>query len=379
MREEYDRAKLLDEVWAEPVKLVAPRYGLSDVGLKKLCTRLQVPTPTRGHWAKVKAGRGIPPKPRLKDFKANPRYLLKPLVAHRPRPIEPEVVDDRLAALIAFEQDPANCICVPARGTRWHPLVAATRDAFQATYKDSRGLPLPGGKGLNIAVSPEQRPRALRIANALVRALDKRGFVLVPGEHHLDVLMFGVCLSLSLFEATKRSDYVPTEVERAAKAHGGWMSWPRYRYTPSGRLEIRSGGGYGGSVKDGMHHLVEEQLNKLIIWMAKRALGIVRFREECARAEKLKQALRHEALGQKAMQDAEKEKLEGLKTDAVRWQQAQAIRAYLLALERTVSSRDGLTQDQQAYLAWGQAKANWLDPLVAELDPILDQDIHIPY
>ena len=40
MREEYDRAQLLDEVWAEPVTLVAPRYGLSDVGLIKLCRRL---------------------------------------------------------------------------------------------------------------------------------------------------------------------------------------------------------------------------------------------------------------------------------------------------------------------------------------------------
>lgn len=36
MVELYDRATLLDEVWSEPVQAVAPRYGLSDVGLKKL-------------------------------------------------------------------------------------------------------------------------------------------------------------------------------------------------------------------------------------------------------------------------------------------------------------------------------------------------------
>lgn len=316
MREEYDREQLLDEVWAEPVLVVAPRYGLSDVGLKKLCMRLQVPTPARGHWAKVKSGRGIPPKPHLKPYKGNPRYLLKPVKAHRPCPEEPELVDERLTTVIAYEQEPAHLIKVSTRGTRWHPLVAATRDAFQATYKDNRGLPLPGGKGLNIAVSPEQRPRALRIANALVRALEKRGYSLVPGEHHLDVQMFGVCLSLSIFEATKRSDYVPSDAERAEKARGEWVYWPRYRYTPSGRLEIRSGGGYGGSVKDGTHQVVEEQLNKLIIWMAKRALSIVQFREECARAEELKQAQRRETLAQKAMQDAETEKLEALQVAA---------------------------------------------------------------
>jgi hypothetical protein len=31
----YDRAKLLDEVWSEPVQAVAPRFGLSDVGTEK--------------------------------------------------------------------------------------------------------------------------------------------------------------------------------------------------------------------------------------------------------------------------------------------------------------------------------------------------------
>jgi hypothetical protein len=379
MREEYDREKLFDEVWAEPVMVVAPRYGLSDVGLKKLCTRLQVPTPARGHWAKVKSGRGIPPKPQLKTYKGNSRYLLKPLIAHRTRPEEAELVDERLATVIAYEQEPAHLIKVPTRGTRWHPLVAATRDAFQATYKDNRGLPLPGGKGLNITVSPEQRPRALRIINALVRGLEARRYSLMPGEHHLEVQMFGVCLSLSIFEATKRSDYVPSDAERAAKARGDWVYWPRYCYTPSGRLEIRSCGGYGGSVKDGTHQVVEEQLNKLIIWMAKRALSIVHFREECARAEERKQAQRREALAQKAIQDAEKEKLEALKVAALRWQQAQVIRSYLLAMENPVDGGTGLNDRQRKYLAWARAKADWLDPLVATPDPLLDQEIRIPY
>ena len=40
MVERYDRATLLEEVWAEPVQAVAvavaPRYALSALGLKKL-------------------------------------------------------------------------------------------------------------------------------------------------------------------------------------------------------------------------------------------------------------------------------------------------------------------------------------------------------
>ncbi len=379
MGEEYDRAQLLDEVWAEPVKVVAPRYGLSDVGLKKLCARLQVPTPTRGHWAKVKAGRGIPPKPRLKTFKGNPRHLLRSSLSNRPHVVEAQMVDERLLALIAYEKDPVNRIGVPTRGTRLHQLIVATRESFRHTHKDGRGLPLPGAKGLQISVSPEQRPRALRIANALVRALEKRGFALTPGERHLEVLMFGVCLSLSIFEATKRSDYVPTDGEQAAKARGDWVYLPRYQFIPSGRLEIRVGGGYAGSVKDGANQVVEEQLNKLIICMAKRALDIVQFREKCARAEELKQAQRREALAQKALQETEQEKLEVLRISAQRWQEAQVIRAYLLAMEKSVDGSAGLNEDQRAYLIWARAKADWLDPLVVAPDSLLDQKVCIPY
>lgn len=380
MREEYDREQLLDEVWAEPVMVVAPRYGLSDVGLKKLCARLQVPTPTRGHWAKVKAGRRIPPKPKLKEFKGDPRHLFKPHIPLVTRAKEQTLVDERFQAVTAYEQNPANRITVPDRVTRWHPLVAATRDAFHKTHKDSRGFPLPGSNGLDIAVSVEQRPRALRMAQALVRALEARGFRFVEGKRYMEVEMYGVRLPLSIVEPSSRSDYEPTDAEKAEKARGGWSYWPRYTFTPSGRLEVRGDGSYGSTVRDGIRQPVEEQLNKLMMLMARRAIGIQRFREEMARAEELRQAQRREALAQKAAQDAEKEKLETLRASARSWQEAQLIRAYLDALEQGAqSSQEGVSDAQRDYLHWARAKANWLDPLVDSSDAILDQVIRVPY
>lgn len=52
-----DRRTLYEEVWTDPVSAVAPRYGLSDVGLAKLCSKLSIPLPMRGYWAKVRAGK----------------------------------------------------------------------------------------------------------------------------------------------------------------------------------------------------------------------------------------------------------------------------------------------------------------------------------
>lgn len=39
----FERQQLFGEVWATPVKTLATKYGLSDVGLRKICVALDVP------------------------------------------------------------------------------------------------------------------------------------------------------------------------------------------------------------------------------------------------------------------------------------------------------------------------------------------------
>lgn len=65
----YDREKLYREVWSEAIQHVAKRYGLSDVGLAKICQRLLVPRPPRGYWAKRAAGKAVPPIPELPIYR----------------------------------------------------------------------------------------------------------------------------------------------------------------------------------------------------------------------------------------------------------------------------------------------------------------------
>jgi hypothetical protein len=65
----YDRERLYEEVWSEPTAKVAHRYGISDVALSEVCKQLQIPKPPRGYWAKKKAGRPVPRRPKLAAFK----------------------------------------------------------------------------------------------------------------------------------------------------------------------------------------------------------------------------------------------------------------------------------------------------------------------
>jgi hypothetical protein len=58
-RRRYDREKLYEQVWSTPVHILAKEYGLSDRGLAKVCSRLRIPVPGRGYWAKRAAGKPV--------------------------------------------------------------------------------------------------------------------------------------------------------------------------------------------------------------------------------------------------------------------------------------------------------------------------------
>ena len=61
----YDMEKIYGEIWTEPIQKVAKRYGLSDVGLAKVCRKLNIPRPGRGYWAIKAAGKPVPRRPAL--------------------------------------------------------------------------------------------------------------------------------------------------------------------------------------------------------------------------------------------------------------------------------------------------------------------------
>ena len=77
------REALYEAVWADAVTVVAPRYGLSDVGLVKICKKLGIPVPPRGYWAKVKAGRTTHKLP-LPSLPAGARDLAGPIPLSEP-------------------------------------------------------------------------------------------------------------------------------------------------------------------------------------------------------------------------------------------------------------------------------------------------------
>lgn len=68
----YDRTKLYEEVWSQPVQAVAKTYQISGVMLGKVCRKLRVPVPPRGYWARVQSGYGMKKPPLQKLIQITP-------------------------------------------------------------------------------------------------------------------------------------------------------------------------------------------------------------------------------------------------------------------------------------------------------------------
>ena len=52
----WNRQELYEKVWQFPLRTLAAEYGISDVGLAKVCRKLEIPLPGLGHWTKIACG-----------------------------------------------------------------------------------------------------------------------------------------------------------------------------------------------------------------------------------------------------------------------------------------------------------------------------------
>ena len=59
MTEKYNKEQIEKLIWANPIRKVAEKMGVSDIALHKRCKRLGVVKPPPGHWAKVEHGKAV--------------------------------------------------------------------------------------------------------------------------------------------------------------------------------------------------------------------------------------------------------------------------------------------------------------------------------
>ena len=377
----YERAKLYQEVWIEAVTTVAKRYGISDVALRKICRKLAVPLPPLGYWAKLAAGKKLPAPP-LPTY-SGPAEIVR----HRyssDEPIEPD--PEHLVARREFEAQPHNRIVVTETLNRPDALVAATERAFRKPKRRIPGdHPITASPALAISVSEASLARALRIMDALVKALDARGMPLriEPDDKRRTCLTIqGEVLAIRLVENTARTEREPTEKERQEiKKHGYTYLPDRYSYHHTGMLKLGILGDYRDElqkvVADGKQQRIEQLLNEFIVKIETEAVRRKRDEEHRER-----QRLRWEEEARlrrkyEEKQRKEMERFKALEGAARNWKRAEDLRAYNAAVEAKAAREHGQIGSESAlgqWIAWARQKADWIDPILNAERPELDED-----
>ena len=261
---------------------------------------------------------------------------------------------------------------------RPHPLVRMTAEALRGRQANQYGILVRPWKEkcLDLHVSRGSLPRVLRIMDALIKALEARGFGVSVTEGEKTgtwVELLGEKLAIALEEKTTRKDHVLTKEELERKAKYAWSSAPRWDFEPAGTLLFRIKESWGDGARqtwcDGRRQVVEDLLNDVIAGLivvaeAKRQheIELERQRKEWAEAER-----RRLEVEQRRREEAEQ--LKALEQEAAAWVRSQQLRAYIDALEREALTRGGVAEPGSklhGWLEWARRHADRLDPLIVE-------------
>jgi hypothetical protein len=362
------REQLYELVWTEPMQVLGPRYGMSDVGLKKACTRLRIPTPGRGYWAQKAVGKA-PRRTSLPKLPASVPAQQQCITFGRPPKVslnETVVSTGPVADQERFEASAENRIVVSEMLTEPHKLVAASVQLLRQAKSDQQHRLIPRGKRcLAAAVTLGTTDRAMVIYDTLIKACEMRGWTVAVTEGDQGsatvVTVAEENIGIAIEERVDR-------IERKPDPHGKATHWGKeYDYISSGRLTIRLQLAYLGvrqSWSDGAKQRLEDCLNSVMVGLvaAAEALNAQRL-ERDARQREFQAAEERRQLAEKRRQE-EAARVRALDADLGAWRKAVVIREYAAAMRKSAEAAGLLAEGTPVtnWLAWVVAYADRVDP-----------------
>jgi hypothetical protein len=240
------RRQLYELVWDEPMTKLAAQFGLSDVGLRKICHKHRVPTPPAGFWAKKAYGKRVTIKP-LPSVANEAEILIRESAAsNEPAPIAEARIALAAAASASSPETPSP-----------NPIVERTLTKLANTRRGADGLLRSTGANFaRVTVRPESVERAGEILRQFVSAGTTSGLRLTKHEGGAAWLCNGEIVEFELVEVTDQVPHTATEAELRAVAkwkrereethrkYGYWRDWgepriPKWDHRFQGRLAIK--------------------------------------------------------------------------------------------------------------------------------------------
>jgi len=258
----FQRAALYEEVWSEPLTKLAKRYGLSDNGLRKICRAMSIPVPGVGYWARLAAGQSVA-RTALPSNAARTSFTTHPAPPSDSGFHTPED-ETWLGQRDEYEARADSLIQVTDAPTRWHPVASTLRKRTEERLREIRRWEqaaqraakrsererarTPDFESANwrmfvrdgqllmdapLRITPESHERALRLANALCFASEKRGFSVSLTENPARIELSGHGTTLQL----RISEKLGEKIVREPAYSGGPLENTKSK-VPTGILRI---------------------------------------------------------------------------------------------------------------------------------------------
>jgi hypothetical protein len=356
---DFEREKLYEEIWREPVNKVSKRYEISDVGLRKICVSLDIPVPPRGYWEKLAAGKAVnkPPLPPTKAATSYRRSVFK----------NPQDDELSLRTQARIDEDAAGAPDVPAVTIRGSIKRMAKR--LEGKHRDSRAWPYCDGAGLmRVAVSQQNSLRALLVLNMLLETMTGAGYTVSSSGKEEDpayVTLLDNKLTFRVRERSRQENILLTREQLAENKRVGYsLNSQTYVYHPTNELEISAfkvGTTYAtATIADSRSAAIETKIHGFV---GKLRHLIIR---DSVQAE-----MRVEQRAVAAVQEAERARLAAIRRSAI--EQLKRAEEWALKLERANRLRALATElevkkmkssDDVVDATWLRLAADWLDPTV---------------
>jgi hypothetical protein len=347
-----ERKTLYDQLWSVPGWRLCATYGISDVGLAKVCKRYQIPRPPRGYWARRAVGQKIkrPPLPKV------PEHLrivnIKGCsMAESPIDVDSSEVQKPIPASAG----------APNHFNRPHPLSETTRQHLASAKPDHDGLLRSNpATAIDVRVSPDRLDRCISVISALFNRWEAMGgsielgakvdgvdgvtTAIVLGDDRLGMYFTeGVNEQKPLTDPTRLTGYINIFI------------------TGETRREFRR------RWSDTKSQRVERMFNPLLetLTTTLTKMKTERLDAECVQRQKKKSQARRKVIATDDSREFywQQELLE--KVD--RWHNARRIREYLSALKAAIEGghqRVANPEGFEAWISWAARFADRIDPLI---------------
>lgn len=380
--QKLSRRELYEKVWQTPMTQLAKQYGLSDVGLAKICRKYDIPRPPRGYWAKKSAGMNVE-RQKLPKRKGDDVIIIS-FNQYRHEGVE----TGRSIQDYRPEMDIGQ-IVVPKRLTNPHPLIEKAIRILEASGPNENGLLVSRrSKCLDVKVSSQILPRAMRIMDTLLKSLNALDFDVKIRNGDTIVTMDNIEIPFCIHEELK------TEQTLMDPDLDGSYSFHHSRYRtvkkPSGKLCLSVQDFYSNrplrkNWRDTKKKCLEDQIDKVIVGFMKISAekkARVRQREEQERQRqemimrRKEEERRREEL--RIQIEEEQARVSGLIENAENWHTSKLIRDFISAVEQmrlTGSCSYKPDRPWDEWIIWAKSQADRLDPLSPSSPSILDEDV----